>query len=173
MHMVIIMFSKIYNSSIINNTATSGNGGLRIYKSEMYVYDSHISYNEVIGGVNMRGGVGIWMSTKVGFFNTVISYNKVKCRGGGIYIHGGAGSPSNVNMTKCVVKYNQVTHAAIGDQDAQCAGGGGLAVMANVHVTIRETSFISISQIIDKGMIYIHLFQMLVGADIINSKYPL
>ena len=164
---------KIYNSSIVNNIATTLGGGLSIQHSLMKIYGSNISNNEAEkgsgGGLTIKYSDVIVQDTTISFntaFNTphadargggmsilysivvvqdtTISFNRCKDAGGGLYLFGNSGS-WGTRSNQAIINITSCTfnNNEITSTSFGEPGGGALYFIGNIIATIRETSFIS------------------------------
>ena len=130
------VFLDIYNSSIVNNTAMYGSG-LQMERVVAHILGSNISNNHLS---QYYGGLLIKYSN-VDIQDSIIANNKAIRAGAGLAITGKTDGccPSNVNLTRCIIKNNRVTSS----EARSDYGGGGLVLGGNTNTIIRESSFVS------------------------------
>ena len=130
------VFLDIYNSSIVNNTAKYGSG-LQMTSVVAHILGSNISNNHLS---EYYAGLLIKYSN-VDIQDSIIANNKAIRAGAGLAIIGKTDSngPSNVNLTRCIIKNNRVTAS----EARSDYGGGGLFLAGNTNTIIRESSFVS------------------------------
>ncbi len=131
---------EIFNSSIVNNKATSGGGGIITENSgqeaTFEIYHSTIAHNDG----DIYGGGMSFSSGNVVLYNTTIKNNTAKVYGGGLRIKRDINhKPTKIKITRCKIKWNKV----ITTESSGKKGGGGLHVGSNTIAFIRESSIIS------------------------------
>jgi hypothetical protein len=133
---------NIYNSFISNNEAANAGGGIYLHQTISNIIDT--TFNQNIAGSH-GGAMSIFYSDAT-FKAIVISNNTAAYFGGGMYIMGKTNNdgPSNVNFTNVFIYKNKIsstdTNNSVGGDGF---GGGGMYLVQNSNIIIRESSFIS------------------------------